>query len=101
MLAPGDSPAIDNKRNTIGFSLRHDCASQVTLAGSFNGWAHDELMLEPGGNGNWQIEIPMLPAGKYEYKFFVDDSAWIEDINNPYREPDGFNGFNSILIIEN
>jgi serine protease AprX len=101
MIAPGISPAVNSQSKTIGFYIRHDCASQVTLSGSFNGWSHHELMLEPGGNGIWQIEIPMLPPGKYEYKFFVDDMVWVEDINNPYREPDGFNGFNSILIVEN
>jgi hypothetical protein len=42
----------------------------------------------------------MLPAGRYYYKFFVDEKTWTEDYENPYREPDGFRGFNSILIIE-
>jgi hypothetical protein len=51
-------------------------------------------------NGIWKIEIPMLPAGWYHYKFFVDDRMWMEDIDNPYREPYGFNDFNSILIDE-
>jgi hypothetical protein len=25
----------------------------------------------------------------------------MEDVGNPYREPDGLTGFNSILVIEN
>ena len=90
-----------SRQKTIGFYVQHDCASQISLAGSFNHWAQDVLLLEPGKNGLWKIEIPMLPAGRYQYKFFVDDRSWIEDVNNPYREPDGFSGFNSILIIEN
>jgi len=70
------------------------------LAGSFNGWAEDVLLMEPGAGGLWTIEIPMLPAGHYQYKFLVDEQNWIEDFSNPYREPDGYSGFNSILIIE-
>lgn len=101
IIEQGDSPRVNNELKTIEFFVRHECASQISLAGSFNSWTSNELMLEPTGNGLWQIEIPLLSAGKYEYKFFVDDTAWIEDINNPYREPDGFNGFNSILIIDN
>ena len=81
--------------------MQHDFASQVSLAGSFNQWDKEALLLEPGRNGIWKIEIPMLPAGRYSYKFFIDDKSWIEDINNPYREPDGFSGFNSILTIGN
>jgi serine protease AprX len=98
---PPVSPKIDSRQKTIGFFIQHDYASQISLAGSFNQWAHDELLLEPGRNGVWKIEIPMLPAGKYEYKFFVDEKLWVEDINNPYRQPDGFSGFNSIINIEN
>jgi len=101
MIQPAISPQINHGQKTIGFYLQHDCASHISLAGSFNHWEPDVLMLEPGKNGIWKIEIPMLPAGKYHYKFMVDDRAWIEDVNNPWREPDGFSGFNSILTIEN
>jgi len=100
MSRPGISPDINNRQNTISFYVQHDCATQISLAGSFNHWAQDILLMEPGKNGTWKIDIPMLPAGKYAYKFFVDERIWIEDVNNPYREPDGFSGFNSILVIE-
>ncbi len=95
------SPHINGKKKSIEFFVQHDCASQISLAGSFNHWAQDVLLMEPGKNGLWKIEIPMLPSGKYSYKFFVDDKMWLEDVENPYREPDGFHGFNSILVIEN
>ena len=95
------SPYINDRQKTIEFYVQHDCASQISLAGSFNYWAQDVLLMEPGKNGLWKIKIPMLPAGKYQYKFFVDHKMWLEDIDNPYREPDGFHGFNSILVIEN
>jgi serine protease AprX len=101
IMKPEESPQINGKQNTIEFYIQHDCASQISLAGSFNHWAQDVLLLEPGKNGLWKIEIPMLPEGKYKYKFFIDDKQWVEDINNPYREPDGFNGFNSILVVKN
>jgi serine protease AprX len=95
------SPYINRRQKTIEFYVQHDCASQISLAGSFNHWAQDVLLMEPGKKGLWKIKIPMLPAGKYQYKFFVDDRKWLEDVDNPYREPDGFHGFNSILLIEN
>lgn len=101
MIQPEISPQVNRQQKTIGFYIQHDYASQISLAGSFNHWEQDVLLLEPGRNGLWKIEIPMLPAGKYHYKFFVDDRSWIEDVNNPWREPDGFSGFNSILMIEN
>jgi serine protease AprX len=100
-MKPENSPSLNAQQQIISFYLQHDCASQVSLAGNFNHWAQDILLMEPGENGLWKIDIPMLPAGRYQYKFFVDEKVWIEDVNNPYREPDGFSGFNSILIVEN
>ncbi|HLK27643.1 MAG TPA: S8 family serine peptidase [Puia sp.] len=93
------SPFINKEKNSIEFVVHSDCAEQISLSGSFNHWAKDVLILEPGINGLWKIEIPMLPEGKYHYKFCKDGKTWMEDIDNPYREPDGFSGFNSILTV--
>ncbi len=95
------TPYVNHPKRTILFSTQAEAASQVSVAGSFNDWAQDVLLMEPGMNSLWKIEIPILPAGLYQYKFFVDEKIWMEDVCNPYREPDGFAGFNSILKIEN
>ena len=101
IMKPNQSPFINAKKNIIEFYIQSDSASHISLSGSFNNWAQDVLLMEPGRNGIWKIEIPMLPAGRYRYKFFIDDKMWMEDVDNPFREPDGFFGFNSILLIEN
>jgi serine protease AprX len=101
ILKSNTSPFVNQTKKSIEFYMQSDCASHISLAGTFNNWAQDVLLLEPGRNGLWKIEIPMLPAGKYSYKFFIDEKMWMEDVDNPYREPDGFSGFNSLLIIEN
>ena len=93
------SPFINRDKNTIEFVVYSDCAEQISLSGSFNHWAKDVLILEPGKNGLWKIDIPMLPEGRYQYKFCLDEKTWVEDVDNPYREPDGYTGFNSILLV--
>jgi serine protease AprX len=95
------SPFINKRKKAIEFYIQNPCASHIVLAGSFNNWSQDTLLMEPSENGLWKIEIPMLPKGIYEYKFFIDEKVWMEDIDNPYRQPDGLNGFNSLLMIEN
>jgi len=95
------SPFVNKEKNTVEFYINNDCAEQISLAGSFNNWAQDVLLMEPSRNGLWSIELPLLNKGKYTYKFFVDSKEWVADVDNPYREPDGFNGFNSVLIIQN
>lgn len=95
------SPFVNNEKNIIEFYIENECAEQISLAGTFNHWAQDVLLLEPSTNGVWKIEIPLLATGKYAYKFFIDGKLWMEDVENPYREPDGFSGFNSLLFIQN
>ena len=93
------SPFINKRKKTIEFHIQNSCAGHISLAGSFNHWAKDELPLKPEKDGIWSIEIPMLPEGKYHYKFIIDDRMATEDIENPYREPDGVTGWNSVLHI--
>jgi serine protease AprX len=101
------SPIIHEEKQTVEFILESDYAnkvfvdgfSQVSLAGSFNQWAQDVLLMKCDNDGVWKIEIPLLPRGKYHYKFLIDDKVWLEDLGNSNREPDGFAGFNSVLII--
>ncbi len=95
-----ESPYINKKKKSIEFIMHNTCASQISLAGSFNHWAQDILLMEPHKNGLWRIEIPLLPPGRYQYKFLIDERIWMEDTDNPFREPDGLSGFNSVLLIE-
>jgi len=55
-------------------------AGKVTLAGNFNAWNPDELLMfrETGG---WFLPY-VLAAGNYEYKFIVD-GKWMPDPENP------------------
>jgi 1,4-alpha-glucan branching enzyme len=95
------SPYINKEKRTIEFYIQNDVAGQVSLAGSFNHWAQDVLLFEPIKNGGWELELPMLNKGRHLYKFLIDSRSWVEDIDNTYREPDGFNGFSSVLFIQN
>lgn len=93
------SPFVNKRRKTIEFHISISCASHISLVGSFNDWAKDEILLRKRKNDIWKVEIPMLPEGRYQYKFFIDDRMPMEDIENPNREPDGVTGWNSVLTV--
>lgn len=98
-MKPSSFPIINRKKKTIEFHIRCGRASHVSLAGTFNHWSQTQLELQHLQDDNWKIVIPLLPKGKYLYKFFIDDVMWMEDIENPDREPDGVTGWNSVLNI--
>ena len=99
MTTTHPSPYINRKRKTIHFHIRNSCAHHISIAGSFNHWAVNQLSLISDDEGTWTIEIPILPQGKYHYKFFIDDRMAMEDIENQLREPDGVSGWNSVLTV--
>jgi len=93
------SPYLNKRKKTIEFHIALGAARHITLSGTFNHWAKDELEMKPEKEGTWKIEIPMLPRGKYHYKFLIDDKMWMEDVENQLREPDGVAGWNSVLTV--
>ena len=79
--------------DTLVFRLQgHTSSSKVTLAGSFNAWNSEELMMLRDSTG-WYLPY-VLAKGNYEYKFVVDGN-WMADPVNPYSTGlgDQYNSF--------
>jgi AMP-activated protein kinase-like protein len=81
------------------FELKgYGTARSVALAGSFNFWRSDELILHKTAEG-WELPYALGP-GDYEYKFVVD-GKWITDPGNPlFVYNRGSRTTNSYLILE-
>ena len=92
--------ALAEARSRVTFACRPDRAdSAVFLAGEFNGWNPTVTRMERMGDGFCRATVE-LEDGRHAYKFVVD-GRWIADPQNPTREPDGHDGFNSILVLGN
>lgn len=73
--------------------------SSVHLAGDFNGWRADATpMKEKAGTGRYEIELE-LPAGRQMYKFVLNGTTWVHDMENPEKQEDGHSGYNSVVFI--
>ncbi len=83
--------------DTLIFRLYHTGAKKVEIAGDFTQWK-PHLMID-NGKGVWShsIDLPMADAEKRAYKFLYDGATWEEDRHNPYCEPDGMGGLNSLV----
>lgn len=101
----------DNPCDLVLF--RYDPGGQrhetVHVAGSFNAgpdgrWP--ETIADGGWPMTWDAERGVwylkrrLEDGTYLYKFVIDESRWIADPANPLTEPDGFDGQNSVLVVD-
>jgi len=71
----------------------------VAIAGDFNGWNHENNLLEDSnGDGIWTGTLKLEP-GRYEYMFVLDGKEWVPDPNALRYVNDGFGNRNSILEI--
>jgi 1,4-alpha-glucan branching enzyme len=80
------------------FVFHDDRAHSVSVAGGFNGWSRTPL--ERNQSGLWFTGIVVPGAGRFEYKFIINDQRWIEDPSNGMKAPDNHGGLNSVLMIE-
>lgn len=71
-------------------------AKQVILAGSFNNWRENELMMVKTSSG-WELPYT-LGVGNYEYRYLVD-GKWITGPENPALVAGGAKQSNAYLII--
>jgi 1,4-alpha-glucan branching enzyme len=90
------SPTAGRKR--VIFSVEADADSDVSVAGSFNGWL--TLSLKPlSAKGVTPFSrVVFLPPGHYQYKFIID-GKWTTDPNNPACSMNELGTLNSLLQI--
>jgi serine protease AprX len=90
-------PRVENER--LVFLYHDDQAESVSLVGDFNSWNTALTPLRKDDSGLWVAEVEAPKAGKYQYKFIVDGSRWLEDPSNGMKVPDNYGGMNSLLAI--
>jgi len=86
-----------SKKKRVLFSLHAPEAQQVSVAGDFNAWDPDALVMKKGTEDTWKVAVNLEP-GRYEYRYLVDGS-WMEDPNCPERTDNPYGGQNSVISV--
>lgn len=95
------SPVVNYQQGKIEFILQEHAVQEAVATGDFTGWSGEEFQLQRNGKKTvWRRSIPLLPKGKYRYKYLLDGQNWQADTRNLFREPDGLGGFNSFFWVE-
>ncbi|MBI3999745.1 MAG: hypothetical protein HY351_03940 [Candidatus Omnitrophica bacterium] len=82
----------------ILFSFVKPNAASVLIAGDFNRWIAEPMLLVDQTLSLWQKVIP-INSGTYHYKFLADD-AWLTDPFNQLTEPNPHGGFDSVITVD-
>jgi len=74
-------------------------AQEVYLAGDFNGWHPQELLMKKSKDGTWEAKVK-LPPGKHEYKLLVD-RRWVHDVPTAELVANPFGTQNCVIWVSN
>lgn len=102
-LAAGSRSTADSSARdtlvTVRFMLVAPGAARVALVGDFNDWSLEATQLSPSGDGSvWSVSV-LLPTGRHQYAFVVDDSRWMVDPRAPAAVEDDYGTRNSVITI--
>lgn len=82
----------------VRFVLYAPGAHRVAVAGTFNQWDPNAVLLIPAGtSGVWTTTLA-LPVGQHQYAFVVDGARWVADPGAPAVD-DGFGRHNSVMAV--
>jgi len=73
-------------------------AREVLLAGAFNSWDTQTLLMKKNKEGVWKIAINLAP-GCYEYKFLAD-GVWVESVSGVETAPNPFGTRNLVAWVK-
>ena len=85
------------KTKRVLFHLFAPEAKKISLAGDFNGWDVNSLLMEKDKKGNWKISVNLDP-GRHEYRFYAD-GIWQDDPKAEERVVNPFGSQNSVRVI--
>ena len=80
----------------VEFVFYRPQATQVHLAGDFNGWREGELPMACGRDGYWYAKMK-LPTGEFRFRYCAD-GEWFADYAAFGVEPGPF-GMDSIVRV--
>lgn len=96
----GEVSSVKFAGERVVFTYHNDAADSVALVGDFNEWHSNSNPFTKGASGLWTTEISGLVSRRYQYKFLVNGSTWIEDPSNGQKVEDNFGGLNSVLLVD-
>ena len=81
----------------VTFRLPKDAApdaSVVTVAGDFNGWNANEIIMRKLKSGDFKATVELPRDREYKFKYLIDSKRWVNDwtadkyIKNEYGSDD-------------
>jgi hypothetical protein len=109
LAAPGVEPALTAELTCeptiptvpVTFTLPSEVgAGDVALCADFNNWMAGSIPLSRGGDGAWQVTVPLEPGNTYRFRYLLDGQRWENAWQADRYEPNPFGSDNSVVIVD-
>ncbi len=74
-------------------------AGQVVLCADFTDWTAGNIALQRGGDGAWQVTVPLEPGHSYRYRYLLDGERWENAWQADRYESNPFGTTNSVVTV--
>jgi 1,4-alpha-glucan branching enzyme len=75
-------------------------ARKAAVAGEFNGWKTDEILMKQLKNGDFTATVVLKTGNEYQYRYIVDDQQWMTDTDaDKYAESGFANCKNAVVVV--
>ena len=91
-------PSASAGRKRITFQVTAPARSDVSVAGSFNGWQPQTLSPGSGKGATTYARNFFLQPGSHQYKFIIN-GEWLLDPTCHESVPNDYGSLNSVLTI--
>jgi 1,4-alpha-glucan branching enzyme len=87
----------------VTFKLPAEVVADATsgvLLGDFNNWDESKATkLKKEKDGSFTASLSLEP-GTYNYRYFLSDGRWVNDLNQNYAPAEGFGVENCVITVE-
>ncbi|MBK8807674.1 MAG: isoamylase early set domain-containing protein [Bacteroidales bacterium] len=74
-------------------------ATEVSIAGDFNGWNPEATPMKIAKSGEASVSINLETGKEFQYKIVLNKTTWINDPSADKTQPNEFGEENSVVII--
>jgi hypothetical protein len=89
---------VGESQQLVTLTYHDPQAASVSVVGSFNNWSPDNAHMRRNEKGEWELNVHLAP-GRYAYRFLINNSEQVLDPHAADKEPDGYGGHHSVLVV--
>ncbi len=80
------------KNNSVG-------NGNANLVGEFNNWSSQENPMKKLKNGSFSVTISLQAGNSYQFRYVLDDDAWVNDEEADSYMPNKYGEENSVVTV--